>query len=188
MILLVDNYDSFVFNIAQYLGVLGKHVLVRRNDLLTIEETKRIAPEAIVISPGPGIPENAGMACHLIKAFAGRLPILGICLGHQAIGSVFGGRIERSDVVVHGKVSNIFHNGGMLFHGIANPFQATRYHSLIVSRDGFPDCLEITAWTKDGLIMGLRHREFSVEGVQFHPESILTKCGKQVLENFLKGG
>jgi len=186
MILMIDNYDSFTYNLVQYLGALGADIKVYRNDKITIEKIKRLRPKRIVISPGPGRPEGAGISCGVIKAFAGKIPILGVCLGHQSIGYVYGGRIVGAKKLMHGKTSMIYHNKKDIFRGIPNPFEATRYHSLIVERKSLPECLEITAWTKDSEIMGLKHRDFPLWGVQFHPESILTKAGKNILANFLK--
>jgi anthranilate synthase/aminodeoxychorismate synthase-like glutamine amidotransferase len=186
-VLLVDNYDSFTYNLVQYLGELGARVEVRRNDELTISEIKNaIRPDRIVISPGPGTPDEAGRSLELIGAMSGRLPILGVCLGHQAIGQVFGGRVVRGPSPVHGKPAEICHDGKTIFEGLEYRFPAGRYHSLIVERDTLPDCLEVSATTPDGIIMGLRHRSMKVEGVQFHPESILTTEGKRLLANFLK--
>ncbi|GAB4235510.1 MAG: aminodeoxychorismate/anthranilate synthase component II [Acidobacteriota bacterium] len=184
-VLVIDNYDSFTYNLYQYLGELGAELYVYRNDKLELEEIPRLEPHCIVVSPGPGIPRNAGITIPLIRRFAGRYPILGVCLGHQAIGEAFGGRVVRSGHVMHGKTSWIHHRGTGLFQGLPNPFEATRYHSLIVERDSLPDCLEVSAWTEDGTIMGLAHRSLPVYGVQFHPESIMTREGKGLLENFL---
>jgi anthranilate synthase/aminodeoxychorismate synthase-like glutamine amidotransferase len=186
MILVIDNYDSFTYNLVQYLGELGEEVVVRRNDECTLRELADTAPQSIVISPGPGRPGEAGISVALIKHFAGRVPILGVCLGHQAIGEVFGGRVVRAARVMHGKASEILHDGQTVFRDLASPFSAGRYHSLIVERAGLPACLEVSAETRDGIIMGLRHREQPIEGVQFHPESILTPAGKTLLANFLK--
>ncbi len=186
MILVIDNYDSFTYNLVQYLGELGADIQVVRNDQTTVEEIARQAPERIVISPGPKTPDEAGICLDVITEFAGRIPILGVCLGHQAIGQAFGGQVIRAPQLMHGKTSEISHDGKTIFHGLPNPFPATRYHSLIVERKTLPACLEISATTTDGLIMGLRHREMKVEGVQFHPESILTNAGKQLLGNFLR--
>lgn len=186
MILMIDNYDSFTYNLVQYLGELGQDIKVFRNDKITIGKIKRLKPKRMVISPGPGRPENAGISCAVIKEFAGKIPILGVCLGHQCIGFVYGGRIIGAQRLMHGKTSLIYHNRQTIFRGIPNPFTATRYHSLIVERKTLPKCLEITAWTKEGEIMGLKHRDFSLWGVQFHPESILTKVGKDILANFLR--
>lgn len=188
MILMVDNYDSFTYNLVQYLGELGERLFVKRNDAITIAVVKRLNPSRIVISPGPGRPSDAGISCELIKAFAGKVPILGVCLGHQCIGEVFGGEVVRAKRPMHGKTSKIYHNGKGIFHHLPNPFEATRYHSLIVKRETLPKTLELTAWTDDGEIMGLRHKEFAVYGVQFHPESILTSPGKELLKNFLSLG
>jgi para-aminobenzoate synthetase component 2 len=186
MILVIDNYDSFTYNLVQYLGELGAEIAVRRNDQTSLEEIERISPERIVISPGPKTPNEAGICLELIDRFAGRLPILGVCLGHQAIGQAFGGKVVRAPVLMHGKTSDIHHDGTTIFAGLANPFPATRYHSLIVERESLPACLEVSATSPDGLIMGLRHKAMKVEGVQFHPESVLTTVGKQLLENFLR--
>lgn len=185
MLLVVDNYDSFTYNLVQYLGELGAELAVRRNDEITLDEAEALAPAAIVVSPGPGAPARAGVSPALIGRFAGRRPILGVCLGHQAIGEVFGGRVGRAPEPIHGKTSWIHHDGRGLFAGLPNPFEATRYHSLVVYREALPDCLAVSAWTADGLVMGLRHRRFPVDGVQFHPESILTGAGKALLRNFL---
>ena len=186
MILLLDNYDSFTYNLAQYLGQLGQSLEVRRNDQITLDEIASLAPERIVISPGPGIPQNAGITIALIRRFAGKIPILGVCLGHQAIGHAFGGRVIRAPQLFHGKTSEIRHDGKTIFRGLPQLFTATRYHSLIVERKRLPKELEISAETSDGLIMGLRHRKLSVEGVQFHPESVLTDSGVPLLRNFLE--
>jgi para-aminobenzoate synthetase component 2 len=186
MILVIDNYDSFTYNLVQYLGELGAEIEVRRNDQTTVEEIERMAPERIVISPGPKTPTEAGICLDVIKEFSGRWPILGVCLGHQAIGQAFRGKVIRAPEIMHGKTSNISHDGKTVFAGLPNPFPATRYHSLIVERESLPACLEISATSPDGLIMGLRHKEMKVEGVQFHPESVLTGAGKQLLANFLK--
>ena len=186
MLLMIDNYDSFTYNLVQYLGELGEDVRVFRNDETTLDEVALLAPRAVVISPGPCTPKEAGISVPLIKRFAGDVPILGVCLGHQAIGQAFGGRIVHAQRVMHGKTSPIHHEGKGVFAGLPNPLTATRYHSLVIERDSLPDCLEITAWTDDGEIMGVRHREKPVEGVQFHPESILTEAGHDLLRNFLK--
>jgi anthranilate synthase/aminodeoxychorismate synthase-like glutamine amidotransferase len=186
MIVLIDNYDSFTYNIVQYLAELGQEVQVHRNDRITVDEVEALAPERIVISPGPCTPAEAGISCDLILRMAGKLPILGVCLGHQAIGHVFGGDVKRADRVMHGKTSPIFHDGRTLFEGVPNPFDAIRYHSLLVMRDTLPACLEISAETDQAEIMGLRHREYVIEGVQFHPESIMTGPGMDLLRNFLK--
>lgn len=190
MVLMLDNYDSFTFNLVQYLGELGEEVWVARNDQVTVAEIAERAPSHIVISPGPCSPNEAGISLDVIRRFAGKIPILGVCLGHQAIGQAFGGEVIRARMVMHGKVSPIFHDGSGVFAGLPNPFDATRYHSLVVARENLPDVLEVTAWTQyeDGAfdeIMGLQHREFVVEGVQFHPESILTEHGHQQLKTFL---
>jgi anthranilate synthase/aminodeoxychorismate synthase-like glutamine amidotransferase len=186
MILVIDNYDSFTYNLVQYLGELGEDVLVRRNDETTLSDIEASLPSRILISPGPGCPAQAGISLALIKHFAGRVPILGVCLGHQAIGEAFGGRVVRASTVVHGKASEILHDGKSIFRGLEAPFKAGRYHSLVVERESLPACLEISAETRDGVIMGLRHREMKIEGVQFHPESILTPAGKKLLSNFLQ--
>ncbi len=185
MILVIDNYDSFTYNLVQYLGELGAELVVYRNDQISPEEIADIAPEKIVISPGPCTPNEAGISMALVQYFAGKIPILGVCLGHQSIGQAFGGKIVGAPTIMHGKVSEIHHTGKSIFEGLPDPFIATRYHSLIVERDSLPDCLEITAETDDGVIMGLRHRDMAVDGVQFHPESILTGEGKNLLQNFL---
>ena len=185
MILLLDNYDSFTYNLFQYLSELGADVLVRRNDELSVGDVAALAPEKIVISPGPCTPNEAGISVALIRELGGAIPILGVCLGHQAIGAAYGGAVVRAPQVMHGKLSAIHHGGAGVFADLPQPFQATRYHSLIVRRDDLPDSLEVTAWTVDGLIMGLRHRTQPVEGVQFHPESIMTEAGKALLKNFL---
>ena len=186
MILVIDNYDSFTYNLVQYLGELGAEIEVRRNDQVTLEEIERMAPERIVLSPGPKTPNEAGICLDLIKEFSGRTPILGVCLGHQAIGQAFGGKVVRAPVIMHGKTSLVRHDGKSLFAGLPNPFPATRYHSLIVERESLPEALEVSATSPDGLIMGLRHKEMRVEGVQFHPESVLTEPGKKLLANFLE--
>jgi anthranilate synthase component 2 len=185
MILLLDNYDSFTYNLYQYLCELGAEVLVKRNDEVTVGEVAALAPERIVISPGPCTPNEAGISIALIRELGEQVPILGVCLGHQAIGAAYGGTVVRAPKVMHGKLSAIHHTGVGVFAGLPDPFQATRYHSLIVRRTDLPACLEVTAWTDDGLIMGLRHRHYPVEGVQFHPESIMTEAGKALLQNFL---
>ncbi|MGB9791031.1 MAG: bifunctional anthranilate synthase component II/anthranilate phosphoribosyltransferase [Thermacetogeniaceae bacterium] len=186
MILVIDNYDSFTYNLVQCLGELGEEVRVFRNDRITVEEIRRMAPSAIVISPGPGRPSDAGITLEVIRSFAGSIPILGVCLGHQAIAEAFGGRVIPARSLMHGKTSQIYHDGMGIYRGVPNPFTATRYHSLAVDRDAFPSCLEVSAWTGDGEVMGVRHREYPVEGVQFHPESVLTECGKEILRNFLR--
>jgi len=189
MIFVLDNYDSFTYNLVQYLGELGQEVLVRRNDQITIEEIERLAPERIVISPGPCTPQEAGISIELIRHFAGKLPLLGVCLGHQAIGAAFGGEVVRAPHLMHGKTSQIEHDGRTIFRGVPSPMEATRYHSLIVAERGLPRDLEVSARTteRDGstVIMGLRHKRYPVEGVQFHPESVLTPQGRQLLRNFL---
>ena len=191
MILMIDNYDSFTYNIVQYLCELGAKVDVHRNDEITIEQIRKMAPERIVISPGPCTPNEAGISLAVIDAFAGQIPILGICLGHQSIGQAFGGEVVRAEEVMHGKTSAIHHTGTGVFSGLDNPLEATRYHSLVVAKDSLPDCLEITAWTEKAgephEIMGFRHKELAVEGVQFHPESIMTERGHDLLKNFLEG-
>ncbi|MBQ0712929.1 MAG: aminodeoxychorismate/anthranilate synthase component II [Porticoccus sp.] len=191
MILMIDNYDSFTYNVVQYLGELKADVNVVRNDEITLDEIEALAPEKIVISPGPCTPNEAGISVAIIERFAGQIPILGICLGHQSIGQAFGGKVVRARAVMHGKTSPMYHNNVGVFRGLPNPFEATRYHSLIVDKASLPDCLEVTAWTQTeggdvDEIMGFRHREYAVEGVQFHPESILTENGHDMLENFLK--
>ena len=186
MILVIDNYDSFTYNLVQYFGELGEDPVVRRNDRVSISEIEEMSPERICISPGPCTPNEAGVSNDVIKAFAGRLPILGVCLGHQCLGQVYGGNVVRAGRLMHGKTSPILHNGKDLFEGLPNPFVATRYHSLLVQRESLPECLEITAETAEGEIMGLRHRILPVWGVQFHPESILTTHGKELLANFLR--
>jgi para-aminobenzoate synthetase component 2 len=184
-LLLIDNYDSFTYNLAQYLGELGCELEVRRNDKITLEEIARRKPERIVISPGPCTPSEAGISVELIRRFAGKIPILGVCLGHQAIGEAFGGKVIRAKKILHGKTSEVSHDGKTIFRGLPKPFTATRYHSLIVERKSLPRVLEISAETADGTIMGLRHRKLRVEGVQFHPESVLTGQGMDILRNFL---
>ena len=188
MILMIDNYDSFTYNLVQYLGEMGEELQVYRNDKIAIEEIERLKPDRIVISPGPCTPKEAGISVDVIKQFAEKVPILGVCLGHQCIGYAFGGNIIRADRLMHGKTSMIHHDGKGVFTGLPNPFEATRYHSLIIERETIPSCLEITAETDIGEIMGVRHKELAVEGVQFHPESILTQNGKDLLRNFLKIG
>ena len=185
MILVIDNYDSFTYNLVQYLGELGEDVVVRRNDEISLTDVEADLPRCILISPGPGCPTDAGISLSLIEYFGGRVPILGVCLGHQAIGQVFGGRVVRAEKVVHGKSSEVFHDGDSIFKGLESPFRAGRYHSLVVERESLPSCLEVSAETSDGVIMGLRHREKKIEGVQFHPESILTQDGRTLLANFL---
>ncbi len=187
MILMIDNYDSFTYNLVQYLGELGANLVVHRNDKITLDQIEDLAPEKIVISPGPCTPREAGISCDLIRQFAGRVPLLGVCLGHQCIGDVFGGDVIRAGRLMHGKTSLIHHNGEQIFDDLENPFEATRYHSLIVKKETLPDCLELTAWTAQDEIMGFRHKDYPIWGVQFHPESILTVEGKKLLENFLNG-
>jgi anthranilate synthase component 2 len=188
MILMIDNYDSFTYNLVQYLGELGADVQVYRNDALTLEQIAAWNPEKIVISPGPCTPSEAGICVPLIQRFAGEIPILGVCLGHQAIGQAFGGRIVRAQRVMHGKLSAVTHDGRGVFAGLPSPLTATRYHSLAIERASLPACLEVSAMSEDGEIMGVRHRELAVEGVQFHPEAILTEAGHALLRNFLEGG
>ena len=185
MLLMIDNYDSFTYNLVQYLGELGEDVRVVRNDELSVEQMHRLAPERIVISPGPGTPDQAGVTLEMIEKLGAQIPILGVCLGHQSIGQAFGGKVVRAREIMHGKTSMIHHTGKGVFAGLPSPFEATRYHSLIVEREGLPACLEVTAWTEDGLIMGLTHKELPIAGVQFHPESILTQHGHDLLRNFL---
>lgn len=192
MILMIDNYDSFTYNIVQYLGELGADVQVFRNDAIMLEDIEALAPEKIVISPGPCTPSEAGISIDVIKTFAGRIPLLGVCLGHQAIGQAYGADVIRAREVMHGKLSSIYHDNTGVFSGLPSPFTATRYHSLVIDKDTLPDCLEVTAWTRhaDGSqdeIMGVRHKTLAVEGVQFHPESILSEHGHQLLNNFLQG-
>ena len=185
MLLMIDNYDSFTYNLVQYLGELGEEIIVFRNDKITIQEIKRLKPEKIVISPGPGVPGKAGISLETIRSFAGKIPILGVCLGHQAIGEAFGGRVIRASRLMHGKTSFICHDGKTLYQRLPNPFEATRYHSLLVEWKNLPDCLEVSAWTEEKEIMGIRHKQYQIEGIQFHPESILTREGKKLLKNFL---
>lgn len=186
MLLMIDNYDSFTYNLVQYFGELGQDLKVYRNDKIAISDIEVMKPERIVISPGPCTPKEAGISVEVIRHFTGRIPILGVCLGHQSIGEAFGGEVIRAPYLMHGKTSMIYHDGKTIFDGLPNPFEATRYHSLIVRRESLPPMLEISAWTEDGIIMGLRHKEHKLEGVQFHPESILTRAGKDLLRNFLK--
>jgi anthranilate synthase/aminodeoxychorismate synthase-like glutamine amidotransferase len=186
MLLLIDNYDSFTYNLYQYLCELGAEVRVVRNDKATIADIEAMRPERIVISPGPCTPREAGISVEVVRHFAGKLPILGVCLGHQCVGEAFGGTVASAGEIVHGKMSVIHHDGKGVLSGLANPFEGIRYHSLAVQREGLPDCLEVTAWTDRGVIMGVRHKELAVEGVQFHPESIMTAVGKDVLRNFLQ--
>ena len=185
MLLMIDNFDSFTYNLVQYLGELGADVRVFRNNALTVEQVGEYRPEMIVISPGPCTPKEAGISVGVIQQYAGRIPILGVCLGHQAIGAAFGGQVVRAPRIMHGKTSPILHDGRTIYTGLSNPFEATRYHSLVIDRASMPACLEISAWTKEGEVMGVRHREALVEGIQFHPESILTVEGKALLKNFL---
>ncbi len=184
-VLVIDNYDSFVYNLVQYLGELGATPLVHRHDAIDLDEITRLEPDGILISPGPGRPEQAGLSNTAIESFSGSIPIFGVCLGHQCIGQVYGANVVRAPEIMHGKTSMVHHTGVGVFEGLPNPFEATRYHSLVVEREGLPSVLEITAETKDGIIMGLRHRELNVEGVQFHPESILTTNGHDLISNFL---
>jgi len=186
MLLMLDNYDSFTYNLVQYLGELGQDLKVYRNDKITIAEIEALKPERIVISPGPCTPKEAGISIDVIKHFSGKVPILGVCLGHQSMGEAFGGDVIRAPYLMHGKTSMIHHDGRTIFAGLPNPFEATRYHSLIIRKETLPPVLEISAWTDDGIIMAVRHKKFKVEGVQFHPESILTGAGKDLLRNFLK--
>ena len=185
MLLMIDNYDSFTYNLVQYFGELGQDLKVYRNNKLTISEIEQMNPDRIVISPGPCTPKEAGVSIDVIKHFSGKIPILGVCLGHQSIGDAFGGDVIRAPYLMHGKTSAIHHDGKTIFAGLPNPFTATRYHSLIIKRETIPSKLEVSAWTEDGVIMGVRHKQFKVEGVQFHPESILTDVGKDLLRNFL---
>ena len=185
MLLVIDNYDSFTYNLVQYFGELGQEMKVVRNDKFSIADIEALAPTHICISPGPCTPKEAGISCEVIEHFAGKIPIFGVCLGHQSMGQVFGGDVIRAEKLMHGKTSKVYHQGKSVFKGLPSPFTATRYHSLIVKRETLPDCLEITAETEDGVIMGLRHKELEIHGVQFHPESILTEHGKEMLQNFL---
>lgn len=185
MILMIDNYDSFTYNLVQYFGELGEQLLVKRNDVISIEEIEEVWPEMIVISPGPCSPNEAGISLEVIQYFAGQIPILGVCLGHQAIAQAFGGKVIRANRLMHGKTSAIYHDDKGVNKDLSNPYTATRYHSLIVEKETLPSCLEITSWTAKGEIMGIRHKEFAVEGVQFHPESIMTQDGKKLLKNFI---
>ena len=185
MLLMIDNYDSFTYNLVQYFGELGQEVKVFRNDAITLDEIARLNPEFLVISPGPCAPAQAGISLAAIKAFAGKIPLLGVCLGHQSIGEAFGGRVVHAKQLMHGKVSPVSHHNVGMFRDLPNPVTCTRYHSLVIERETLPDCLEITAWTEDGEIMGVRHKTLPIEGVQFHPESILTEHGHQMLQNFL---
>ena len=188
MLVMIDNYDSFTYNLVQYFQVLKERVLVYRNDEITPSQIEELRPKYLVISPGPCTPKEAGVSVKLIQEFAGKIPILGVCLGHQSIGAAFGAKIVRAKRIMHGKTSMIYHDDKTIYKGIENPFIATRYHSLVVERDSLPGCLEISAWTEEDEIMGIRHKEYPIEGVQFHPESILTKVGLKILENFLKLG
>ena len=185
MIIFIDNYDSFTYNLVQYLGEMGQDLMVFRNDKITLGKIARLKPSLIVISPGPGNPDDAGISCSAIRHFAGKIPILGVCLGHQCIGQVFGGKVVLAPRIMHGKTSPVYHDGEGVFRGIRNPFEAGRYHSLIVERKSLPKSLRMSAWTEEGELMGLRHTEYPVEGVQFHPESILTSSGKELLKNAL---
>ncbi|TSA49639.1 MAG: aminodeoxychorismate/anthranilate synthase component II [Nitrosomonadales bacterium] len=186
MLLMIDNYDSFTYNLVQYFGELGQEVRVCRNDEITLDEVAQLKPQYIVISPGPCTPNEAGVSVPVIKQFAGKIPLLGVCLGHQSIGQAFGGNIIHAKQLMHGKTSMVTHRDIGVFHGLPNPFQATRYHSLVIDRATLPDCLEVTAWTDDDEIMGVRHKTMAVEGVQFHPESIMTEYGHEMLDNFLR--
>ena len=185
MLLMIDNYDSFTYNLVQYLAEIGQEVEVVRNDKISIEEINKLNPQYIVISPGPCTPNEAGISLELIEAFKGKIPILGVCLGHQSIGQAFGGKIVHAQTIMHGKTSKISHNNKGVFKGIKNPFIATRYHSLVIERESLPNCFDITAWTDDNEIMGIKHKELAIEGVQFHPESILSEHGHDLLKNFL---
>lgn len=185
MIVVIDNYDSFTYNLVQYLGELGAEVVVYRNDAISVDGIRELKPERILISPGPGTPDTAGITLDTIRAFAGRIPVLGVCLGHQAIGQAFGGKVVRAPYLMHGKMSEICHDSATIFRGLPYRFRATRYHSLIVEKASLPPMLEVSATTPDGVIMGIRHRDFPIEGVQFHPESVMTEHGKSLLENFL---
>ena len=185
MLLMIDNYDSFTYNLVQYLAEIGQEVKVVRNDKISIEEINKLNPQYIVISPGPCTPNEAGISLELIEAFKGKIPILGVCLGHQSIGQAFGGKIIHAQTIMHGKTSKISHNNKGVFRGIKDPFIATRYHSLVIDRESLPDCFDITAWTDDNEIMGIKHKELAIEGVQFHPESILSEHGHDLLKNFL---
>ena len=185
MIVMIDNYDSFTYNLVQYFGELGEELVVKRNNQTTIEEIDRMEPNFLVVSPGPCSPNEAGISLKAIETFAGQIPIFGVCLGHQAIAQAFGGDVVRAERLMHGKTSEMFHDGKTIFQGLPNPFPATRYHSLIVKRETLPDCFEISAWTAEGEIMAIRHKNLPIEGVQFHPESIMTNCGKEILKNFI---
>ncbi|KQL32364.1 aminodeoxychorismate/anthranilate synthase component II [Psychrobacillus sp. FJAT-21963] len=186
MILMIDNYDSFTYNLVQYIGELGERVTVVRNDELSISEIEQLSPSIIVVSPGPCTPNEAGISLDVITHFAGKIPVFGVCLGHQSIGQAFGGKVIRAERLMHGKTSPVYHDGKGVNTNMPNPFQATRYHSLLVEKESLPDCLEVTSWTDEGEIMGLRHKEFAVEGVQFHPESIMTEEGKKLIQNFFE--
>lgn len=186
MLLMIDNYDSFTYNLVQYLGELGEDVRVYRNDKISIDEISKLNPDRIVVSPGPCSPREAGISIEVIKSFAGKIPLLGVCLGHQSIGAAFGAEIVRAPKLMHGKTSSIHHDSRTIYKGLPNPFDATRYHSLIIKKDTLPDSFEISAWTEDGIIMGIRHKDYILEGVQFHPESILTTSGKSLLKNFIE--
>lgn len=185
MILMIDNYDSFTFNLVQYLGELGETLEVKRNDAISIQDIEELGPNFLMVSPGPCSPNEAGISLRAIEEFAGKIPIFGVCLGHQSIAQVFGGDVVQAERLMHGKTSLMYHDGKTIFEGLPNPFPATRYHSLIVKRDTLPDCFEISAWTDEGEIMAIRHKDLPVEGVQFHPESIMTTAGKQLLQNFV---
>ncbi|MCM3719855.1 aminodeoxychorismate/anthranilate synthase component II [Fictibacillus phosphorivorans] len=185
MILMIDNYDSFTYNLVQYLGEMGEELIVKRNDEITIKEIEELDPDFLMISPGPCSPNEAGISLEAIKYFAGKIPVFGVCLGHQAIAQVFGGDVIRADRLMHGKTSPVLHDGRTVYEGLEQEFPATRYHSLIVKRETLPDCFEISSWTKEGEIMGIRHKELPIEGVQYHPESILTEDGKKLLRNFI---
>jgi para-aminobenzoate synthetase component II len=185
MIFMIDNYDSFTFNLVQYLGELGEELVVKRNNQTTIEEIENLSPEFLMVSPGPCSPNEAGISLDAIKFFGGKIPIFGVCLGQQAIAQAFGGQVVQAERLMHGKTSEMYHDGKTIFQGLSNPFPATRYHSLIVKRETLPDCFEISAWTKEGEIMAIRHKNLPIEGVQFHPESIMTTCGKELLQNFV---
>jgi para-aminobenzoate synthetase component 2 len=187
MILLIDNYDSFVYNLAQFLGELGAVIQVKRNDKTSIKEIEDLNPTSIIISPGPGTPKDSGISPEVIMHFKEKIPIMGVCLGHQTIGEVFGGKVIRANNILHGKTSKIHHDGKTIFENIENPFTATRYHSLIVERETLPDCFTLSAWTEDNTVMGIRHKKYNIEGVQFHPESVLTEVGMGILKNFIKG-
>ncbi|MBX9973468.1 aminodeoxychorismate/anthranilate synthase component II [Cytobacillus firmus] len=186
MIYMIDNYDSFTYNLVQYLGELGEELVIKRNDETSISEINSLQPKFLMISPGPCSPNEAGISLEAIEAFAGKIPVFGVCLGHQSIAQVFGGDVVQAERLMHGKTSDIFHDGKTIFKGLPNPFPATRYHSLIVKKETLPDCLEVSAWTEEGEIMAIRHKELPVEGVQFHPESILTTAGKELLQNFIQ--